>query len=163
MHEKHPGVQDMASETFLKIAKLTRHMFISRNDYDKEPYVNDLIRQIPENQKDLEQHQKLMVYEGIGHMINAEQNPLVQESLVINQLQYVDFEWKQILVLANQDANQLMIPEVVKSIDFILKVNTRVAESVGYTYLSYLRQIFVDLLKMYGLYSQCISNSVKQR
>lgn len=27
MHEKHPGVQDMASETFLKISKLTKHMF----------------------------------------------------------------------------------------------------------------------------------------
>lgn len=56
MHEKHPGVQDMASETFLKIAKLTKHMFISRNDNDKEPYVNDLIRHIPDNMKDLEQH-----------------------------------------------------------------------------------------------------------
>lgn len=44
MHEKHPGVQDMASETFLKIAKLTKHMFIVRNDHDKEPYINELIR-----------------------------------------------------------------------------------------------------------------------
>lgn len=56
MHEKHPGVQDMASETFLKIAKLTKHMFITRNDSDREPYINDLIRQIPDNQKDLEHH-----------------------------------------------------------------------------------------------------------
>lgn len=65
----------MASETFLKIAKLTKHMFITRNDYDKEPYVNELIRQIPDNLKDLEHHQKLMVYEGIGHMISVELNP----------------------------------------------------------------------------------------
>ena len=56
MHEKHPGVQDMASETFLKISKLTKHMFIGRNENDKEPYINELIRQIPENQKDLESH-----------------------------------------------------------------------------------------------------------
>jgi len=28
MHEKHPGVQDMASETFLKISKQTKHMFV---------------------------------------------------------------------------------------------------------------------------------------
>lgn len=34
----------MAAETFLKIAKLTKHMFITRNDNDKEPYVNELIR-----------------------------------------------------------------------------------------------------------------------
>jgi exportin-1 len=56
MHEKHPGVQDMASETFLKIANLTKHMFIQRNDNEKEPYINELIRSIPDNLRDLEHH-----------------------------------------------------------------------------------------------------------
>ena len=42
---------------------------------------------------------------------------------------------------------------MLKTVDFILKVNTRVAESVGFIYLSYLRRIFGDLLKLYGLYS----------
>jgi hypothetical protein len=46
-----------------------------------------------------------------------------------------------------------MLPEILKTIDFTIKVNTRVAESVGYIYLAYLRKIFNDLLKMYGLYS----------
>lgn len=39
----------MASETFLKIAKLTKHMFIMKHETEKEPYVNELIRTIPEN------------------------------------------------------------------------------------------------------------------
>jgi hypothetical protein len=56
-----------------------------------------------------------------------------------------------------------MLPEIIKTLDFIIKVNTRVAESVGFMYVSYLNKIFGDLLKMYGLYSQCISNSVKTR
>lgn len=46
-----------------------------------------------------------------------------------------------------------MLPEVIKTIDFIIKVNTKVAESVGFMYVSYLHKIFSDLLKMYGLYS----------
>ena len=50
---------------------------------------------------------------------------------------------------------------MLKNIDFLLKVNTRVAEAVGFIYLSYLRRIFSDLLRMYGLYSQCISNQVR--
>ncbi len=91
----------MAAETFLKIAKLTKHMFISKNESEKEPYVNELIRQIPENQKDLEPHQKLMVYEGIGHMIKMENNPMNQEFLVNNELQYVHQDWLQILSIAN--------------------------------------------------------------
>jgi exportin-1 len=32
MHEKHPGVQDMASETFLKISKLTKTMFTTLHE-----------------------------------------------------------------------------------------------------------------------------------
>jgi hypothetical protein len=45
-------------------------MFVQRQDADKDPYVNELIRLIPENLQKLEVHQKLMVYEGIGHMIS---------------------------------------------------------------------------------------------
>jgi exportin-1 len=77
MHEKHPGVQDMASETFLKIAKLTKHMFIIVHDNEKEPFINELIRSMPENCKDLEQHQRLMVYEGLGYIIGIEMNQTV--------------------------------------------------------------------------------------
>jgi exportin-1 len=77
MHEKHPGVQDMASETFLKISKQTKHMFVMRQDGDKDPYVNELIRLIPDNLKDLEMGHRLEVYEGIGHMISQEQMPII--------------------------------------------------------------------------------------
>lgn len=86
MHETHPGVQDMASETFLKISKLTKQMFVQRNENDKDPYVLELIRQIPDNQKDLESHHKLMVYEGIGHMICMEPNQGFQEQLLMSCL-----------------------------------------------------------------------------
>ena len=58
--------------------------------------------------------------------------------------------------------NELMRPDVIKSIDFIIKVNQKVASSVGQQYLAYLSQIFTDLIKIYKLYSECISNSVKQ-
>ena len=72
MHEKHPGVQDMASETFLKISKLTKEMF-TKPDGHQRPYVYELIESIPSNCKDLEAHQKLMIYEGIGFMISTAQ------------------------------------------------------------------------------------------
>lgn len=63
----------MAAETFLKISKLTKHMFTQQNEPNFQPYVVELITMIPENCKDLEYHQKLMVYEGLGHMISTEQ------------------------------------------------------------------------------------------
>jgi len=73
MAEKHPGVQDMATEVFLKIAKKTKKMFITNQDKE-EPYVWNLIRNLKENTKDLEVKQTLHIYEGIGHMISEESN-----------------------------------------------------------------------------------------
>lgn len=49
--------------------------------------------------------------------------------------------------------NSLMQPDVIKQIDFIIKINERVCESVGHIYLVYLRTVFTDLLNVYGLYS----------
>lgn len=57
MHEVHPGVQDMASETYLKISKLTKKMFVRINDRDNEAFINTIIRNLPQNLKDLQPHQ----------------------------------------------------------------------------------------------------------
>ena len=50
----------------------------------------------------------------------------------------------------------------IKTIDLVIKINQRVAESVGGTYLTYLRNIFDDLLKIYNIYSQQISKLVSE-
>lgn len=63
--------------------------------------------------------------------------------------------------MANVNVQQLLNHDIIKSLDIIIKINTKVAESVGYMYLSYLRRIFPDLLRLYGMYSQQISEAVK--
>ena len=50
--------------------------------------------------------------------------------------------------------------ERLKSIHKVIKYNQRVAESVGPAYLTYLETIFNDLIKLYRLYSDCISRLV---
>ena len=64
----------MASEVFLKISKATASMFII--DDGGEPNVQALIRHLTGIRYDLEDKQKLHVYEGIGHMIKEEKNLL---------------------------------------------------------------------------------------
>ena len=44
----------MAAETYLKIAKQTKHMFIQSNDKESEPYINTIIRQLEKNLEKLE-------------------------------------------------------------------------------------------------------------
>jgi len=58
---------------------------------------------------------------------------------------------------ANQDFSLLMRPDVIKQIDFVVKINQRVADSVGSAYLGYLTTIFNDMMKVYRIYSDRIS------
>ena len=88
MHESHPGVQDMASETYLKIAKLTKQMFVKVNDRDTEPFIKTIISNLTSNLRDLQTHQQLLVYESVGWMISEEQNPNQQDVYVNTLLSY---------------------------------------------------------------------------
>ena len=65
----------MASETFLKMTKLTKHMFSRVQEKEKEPYLNELIRGLPNYLNDLKPHQKLMVYEGLGWIVSSITDP----------------------------------------------------------------------------------------
>ena len=74
MHEPHPGVQDFACETFLKISMKCGGEFVKYNNEENEPYINVLVRTVQGDTEDLERHQKLMFYEALGNMINHEED-----------------------------------------------------------------------------------------
>jgi len=54
----------------------------------------------------------------------------------------------------NLDPSAVYNTDNVKSVNQVIKINKRVADSVGGVYLIYLRNIFEDLLKIYNIYSQ---------
>ena len=46
MHETHPGVQDMACDTFLKISIKCKRKFVIMQVGEHEPFVDELLRSI---------------------------------------------------------------------------------------------------------------------
>lgn len=62
---------------------------------------------------------------------------------------------------ANNDFSLLMRPDVIKQLDFVIKINQKVANSVGSSYLNYLISIFNDMMKVYRIYSDSISTCVQ--
>lgn len=155
MREKHPGVQDMAAETFLKISKLTKHEFIKLHpmDKDSEIFLNHLIKQLPKLLADLQLHQVLNVYEGLGWMMSAEIDEGTQVTYINGVLQYVQKEFQGIIAAAEQNSQLLNARENIRTIDKYLKVNHRIADSVGANYVHYLLQVFDTLIKVYSYYS----------
>lgn len=57
MHETHPGVQDMACDTFLKIADRCRRSFVFTQQRESRTFVEELVTSVREVIERLEPHQ----------------------------------------------------------------------------------------------------------
>lgn len=73
----------MAVNTFLKITETCKDEFVKvhpkQNEYqqnqgDNVPYIDELIRRIPEETNLLEPDHKFVFYEAVGHIVSVEPN-----------------------------------------------------------------------------------------
>jgi hypothetical protein len=83
MHETHPGVQDMACDTFLKIAQKCRRKFVVREIGETYIFVEEILNTLPQIISDLEPQQIQTFYEAVGYMIHAHTDPVARKNLVI--------------------------------------------------------------------------------
>ncbi len=79
MREQFPGIMEMACNAFLKIAKSTAEQFVIIQANDKQPYIWEIIRRIPEETQKLNADSlKLTFYEALGYLIGAQKNSETQ-------------------------------------------------------------------------------------
>lgn len=65
----------MACNAFLKIVKSTADQFVIVQGNDKEPFVKEIIRKIPEETQKLNSDTlRLIFFEALGYLIGAEKN-----------------------------------------------------------------------------------------
>jgi exportin-1 len=76
------GVQDMACDTFIKIAKKCRRHFVILQSQETEPFVEEILRSLHRITVDLSPQQVHTFYEAIGYMIAAQPNKVAQEKLI---------------------------------------------------------------------------------
>lgn len=82
MHESHEGVQDMACDTFIKISRECKRYFISQQNGEVRPFVEEIIENIDRITSDLSPQQIHTFYEAVGYMISAQTNKSAQERLI---------------------------------------------------------------------------------
>lgn len=90
MHEHHPGVQDMACDTFLKIAQKCKRKFMTPQVEDPQPFILTLICDLQRHIADLQPHQVQSFYESVGTML-SDQGPairLVREDVMLRLKNY---------------------------------------------------------------------------
>lgn len=165
MHEHHPGVQDMACDTFLKIAQKCKRKFMTPQVEDPQPFILTLINDLESHIKDLQLHQVQAFYESVGTML-SDQGPIIRlnkTEVVLLLMKSLNERWKVLMATGNDNVEALLQVDVIREIARILKVNTRVCRSSGSVYIHQLSTIFNDVLNLYRLYSERVTRSVAEQ
>ncbi|KAI8029177.1 Protein EXPORTIN 1A [Camellia lanceoleosa] len=162
MHETHPGVQDMACDTFLKIVQKCKRKFVIVQLGESEPFVSELLTSLPTTIADLEHHQIHTFYESVSQMIQAESDPQKRDEYLQRLMELPNQKWAEIIGQARQSVDFLKDQDVIRTVLNILQTNTSVASSLGTYFLPQISLIFLDMLNVYRMYSELISTSIAE-
>lgn len=161
MHELHDGVQDMACDTFIKIAQKCKRHFVQVQVGEVMPFIEEILNSVNTIICDLQPQQIHTFYEAVGLMISAQMDQAVQSQLIDKYMNLPNRVWDDIIKRATQDFTVLENPEVVKQLANILKTNVRACKALGQPYVVQLGKIYLDMLNIYKVMSQNISSAIE--
>jgi len=160
MHETHEGVQDMACDTFIKIAQKCRRQFVQIQVGEVMPFIEELLSNINSIICDLQPQQVHTFYEAVGHMISASNDTQQQEALIEKYMQLPNQVWDDIINQAAKNVDVLKDHEAVKQLGSILKTNVRACKALGHPFVMQLGRIYLDMLNVYKVMSENISTAI---
>ncbi|OQR83115.1 CRM1 C terminal Exportin 1-like protein [Achlya hypogyna] len=163
MHELHPGVQDMACDTFLKISQKCRRKFVVLQPGEPYPFVEELLMDLPKTVSDLQTHQLHTFYEAVASMLAAENVAARKDTLLAELMKLPNQAWQSIMQQAAANVEILFDGAAVKEIIKIIRTNGNVCKAIGANgFNSQMGQIFQDLLNVYRTYTHRIALRVQQ-
>ena len=161
MHEKHEGVQDMACDTFIKIAKSCKKHFVILHVMENRPFIEEIMDLLHVHTVDLEKHQGHTFYQAIGHMIFAEENPTTRAKLITTLMQATNHIWDAAIAAANANPAVLTDMDAITKIIDIMKTNVSACSSIGNDYIFQLQRIYMHMLLVYKQMSQNIVSAIQ--
>ncbi|KAK4992394.1 Karyopherin transporter [Elasticomyces elasticus] len=151
MHETHEGVQDMACDTFIKIANKCRRHFVLTQPGETEPFIDEIVRTMRKITCDLSPLQVHTFYEACGYMISAQGQKAAQDRLIT---QLMEAPNEAIISMANNDPQILQESDTIKVIGNIMKTNVSACTSIGTYFYPQIQRIYKDMLLMYRASSE---------
>ncbi|KAF5285642.1 hypothetical protein FQA39_LY16548 [Lamprigera yunnana] len=160
MHETHDGVQDMACDTFIKIALKCRRHFVTVQIGETGPFIEDILASISTIICDLQTQQVHTYYEAVGYMISAQVDAATQEALIEKYMLLPNQVWDDIICRASTNVDYLKGIDCVKQLGSILKTNVRACKALNHAYVVQLGRIYLDMLNVYKVMSENISAAI---
>ncbi|GJD07631.1 Protein EXPORTIN 1A [Galdieria sulphuraria] len=160
MHETHPGVQDMACDTFRKIVQDCHYQFVVTQYGETKPFIMEIIENLQDIISDLEPHQVQALYPALSRIVAAFPNAEMKNQLVLELFHLPNTSWESILYQASREQQILQQRDVMKRLVSILRTNSGAATHLGSLYMIQLRRIFSELMSCYSVYSEMIIQAI---
>lgn len=160
MKETHEGVQDMACDTFIKIAQKCKRHFVAQQPNETEPFIDEIVRDLGEITSALQPSQVHTFYEACGHIISAQNARAIRERLLSELMRLPNQAWEQLMNQARNDPDILSNPEPVKTFSNVMKTNVATCTALGAGFQPQLKLIYMDMLHLYRAVSSTISEAV---
>lgn len=160
MHETHDGVQDMACDTFIKIALKCRRHFVTTQVGESMPFIEDILASISSIICDLQTQQVHTFYEAVGYMISAQVDDQAQKERIERYMLLPNRVWDDIISQASKNVDVLKDQDAVKQLASILKTNVKACKALGHPYVMQLGRIYLDMLNVYKVMSENISAAI---
>lgn len=163
MHETHEGVQDMACDTFIKIAQKCKRHFVALQPHEAEPFIDEIIHSLGDITSDLQPQQVQTFYEACGYIISAQTAKSIRERLLRDLMAMPNMAWQGVIEQSRSDPELLTNSDNIKIIANIMKTNVSTCTSLGADFFPQLSVIYLDMLSLYQAVSQMISDAVRNQ
>ncbi|XP_055916894.1 exportin-1 [Eupeodes corollae] len=160
MHETHDGVQDMACDTFIKIAIKCRRHFVTIQPNEACTFIDEILSTMSSIICDLQPQQVHTFYEAVGHMIATSTDQVQQDALIEKYMLLPNQVWDDIISRASKNVDFLKNMSAVKQLGSILKTNVAACKALGHAYVIQLGRIYLDMLNVYKITSENIIQAI---
>ena len=161
MKEDHPGIRDMACETFLKIAKACKQKFVITQPMASSPFIMNILDDLNQIIGPLEASQVAIFFEAVGYIIAAHNDLSVKRKLIFQLMAGANQKWDDVIQMASINLNVLFDDvKTAKLITSILNLNLKASQSLASWYLSQLERNFVTMMHIYRTFSTHISKII---
>lgn len=163
MHETFEGVQEMACDTFHKIASCCRGKFTQVQENEIIPFVEEILDNLPDIISDLQQGHIARFYEAMGLILRAESQPDRRQGLVLRLMDMPNQSWTRFVADASHNPHLIQDLHVLRQVRYVLRLNREVATSLGEGFIVQISRLYVELLKSYQLFASFINETLKSQ
>ncbi|KAJ3169499.1 Karyopherin transporter [Geranomyces variabilis] len=163
MLELHEGVQEMACDTFIKIAQKCKRHFVIQQMGEQTPYIDDILKEMSAYTGELKTPQLHTFYEAVGYMISAQTHKQTQERLIAKFMDGANQAWDTYIAQARNQPDMLENAETVKLLSNIIKTNVAACFSIGGAFYVQIARNYLDLLALYSATGDLIAAAIVEQ